>query len=246
MSPTIERGTPAQELPLVRSGVLPERYGEPMQAEFLRRIDPLLVPDAVILDVGAGRHPTLAPDARPTGCRYVGLDIAPEELAAAGPGAYDEGVVTDVTAPLHRDEEFDLIVSWQVLEHVTPLAAAFENLRASLRPGGTLLAQLTGSNAGFALAGRLMPHAARVWVASRLLGHPPEDKFPTRYDGSTHRSLNRMLHAWSEVEIVPFYRGATYLTFARPLMRAYVACESAIERRRLVNLATHYLVIARR
>jgi SAM-dependent methyltransferase len=246
MSPTIESGAPAQELPLVRAGVLPERYGEPMQEELFRRIQPLLVPDIAILDVGAGRHPTIAPADRPPGCRYVGLDIESAELAAADPGAYDEDVVADITDPLDRDGEFDVVVSWQVLEHVSPLAAAFENLRAALRPGGTMLAQLTGSNAAFALGGRLLPARARAWLAIHVLGHREEEKFPTRYDRSTERSIERMLSKWSEVEIVPFYRGAPYFGFWRPLQRAYLAYESAIERRRLANLATHYLVVAKR
>jgi hypothetical protein len=91
-----------------------------------------------------------------------------------------------------------------------------------------------------------MPHRAKMWVATRVLGHREEEKFPTRYDPSSHRALTGMLESWSEVEIVPFYRGAPYLKFSRPLMRAYVAYESAVERRRKVNLATHYLVVARR
>jgi SAM-dependent methyltransferase len=246
MSPTIDSAAPSQELPLVEAGVLPKRYGVPMQAELADRIQPLLEPEVTILDVGAGRYPTIAPADRPSGCCYVGLDIESDELAAAAPGAYDEDVVADITKPLGRDEEFDLIVSWQVLEHVSPLAAAFENLRASLRPGGTMLAQLTGSNAGFALLGRLIPHAVRVRIATRLLGHQAEEKFPTRYDRSSQRSLEQMLGAWSEVEIVPFYRGAPYFRFWRPLQRGYLAYESAIERRQLSNLATHYLVVARR
>ncbi|MDX6615651.1 MAG: hypothetical protein QOD60_742 [Solirubrobacterales bacterium] len=246
MSPTIDIDAPAQELPLVRAGRLPERYAEPMQTELYRRIQPLLVPDAAILDVGAGRYPTLAPADRPPGCRYVGLDIAPEELAAAASDAYDEDVVADITKPLNRDEEFDIIVSWQVLEHVSPLADALENLRLSLRPGGTLLAQLTGSNAAFAAFGRLLPHRAKLWVATRVLGHHEEEKFPTRYDRSSQRALERLLEPWSSVEIVPFYRGATYFKFSRPLMRAYLAYESAVERRHRVNLATHYLVLATR
>src|SRR4051794_17595279 len=246
MSPTIDIDAPAEELPLVRAGRLPERYAEPMQAELYRRIQPLLVSGVAILDVGAGRYPTLAPTDRPPGCRYVGLDIAPEELAAAAPDAYDDDVVADITHPLHRDGEFDVIVSWQVLEHVSPLVDAFENLRLSLRPGGTLLAQLTGSNAGFALLGRFMPHALRVRIATRMLGHQEEEKFPTRYDRSSHRSLQRMLSAWSEFEVVPFYRGAPYFRFSRPLQRAYLAYESAIERHQRRNLATHYLVVAKR
>jgi SAM-dependent methyltransferase len=246
MSPTIEFGAPAEELPLVESGRLPDRYGRQMQDDFFERVRPLLVPGVKILDVGAGRYPTIAPADRPEGCRYVGLDIEAEEIEAAGPGAYDESIVGDITNPLGRDGEFDLVLSWQVLEHVSPLTDAFENLRRSLRPGGTLLAQLTGSNAAFAAFGRLIPHRAKLWVATRVLGHHEEEKFPTRYDPSSHSALTGMLEGWSAVEILPFYRGAPYFKFSRPLMRAYVAYESAVERRRKINLATHYLVVARR
>ena len=246
VSPTIEAGAPAEELPLVQAGVLPDRYARQMQDEFFARAEPLLVPDVAILDVGAGRYPTIAPADRPAGCRYVGLDIEAEELDAAGPGAYDEGIVGDITVPLGRDGEFDLVLSWQVLEHVSPLDQAFENLRATLRPGGTLVAQLTGSNAAFAFFGRLLPQRAKLWLATRVLGHNEEEKFPTKYDRSSHRALSRLLEPWSDVEVVPFYRGAPYFKFSRPLMRAYLAYESAIERRRATNLATHYLVVARR
>ena len=246
MSPTIEAGAPSDELPLVKSGRLPDRYARPMQDEFYERARPLLVPDVQILDVGAGRYPTIGPSDRPPGCHYVGLDIEAEEIEAAGPAAYDEGVVGDITAPINRDGEFDLVLSWQVLEHVSPLADALENLRVSLRPGGTLIAQLTGSNAAFAVIGRLMPHRVKLWIATRVLGHREEEKFPTRYDRSSHRALTDLLERWSTVEIVPFYRGATYFKFARPLMRAYLAYESAIERRGTRDLATHYLIVAQR
>jgi SAM-dependent methyltransferase len=246
VSPTIEVGAPAEELPLVQAGLLPERYRRQMQDEFFARVKPLLVPGVAILDVGAGRYPTIAAADRPARCRYVGLDIEPEEIEAAGPGAYDESIVGDVTLPLSRDGEFDLVLSWQVLEHVSPLADALANLRNSLRPGGTMIAQLTGSNAAFAVLGRLLPHRVKLWVATRLLGHREEEKFPTRYDRSSESSLARMLEPWSEVEILSFYRGAPYFKFSRLLMRAYLAYESAIERRHAANLATHYLIIATR
>jgi 2-polyprenyl-6-hydroxyphenyl methylase/3-demethylubiquinone-9 3-methyltransferase len=246
VSPTIEIGAPAEETPMVEAGVLPERYARQMQDELFARAQPLLVRGVSILDVGAGRYPTIGPADRPPGCRYVGLDIEAEEIAAAGPDAYDDTIVGDVTAPLQRDEDFDLILSWQVLEHVSSLADALENLRRTLRPEGTLLAQLTGSNAAFAVLGRLLPHRAKLWVATRLLDHKEEEKFPTRYDHSSRRALEHLLGPWGEVEIVPFYRGATYFKFSRPLMRAYLAYESAIERRKATNLATHYLVVAKR
>ena len=245
MSPTL-REAPASELDAVRSGLLPRRYGRQMQSELLDRLRPLLVPGVAVLDVGGGRAPTVAAEDRPPGCVYVGLDSSEAELRAAGPGAYDEIVAQDVTRPLGREGEFDVVVSWQVLEHVRPLDAALENLRRSLRPGGTLLAQVSGSFAGFAIAGRVLPHAVRVRLMARLLGHREEEKFPTYYDRCHHRALERMLRQWSSATVVPFYRGATYLSFSRPLQRAYLAYESFVARRELLDLATHYLIVARR
>src|ERR671919_1779590 len=93
VSPTIEVGAPAEELPLVESGLLPDRYARQMQDEFFARARPLLVPDVAVLDVGAGRYPTIAPADRPPGCRYVGLDIEADEIDAAGAGAGEGRIV---------------------------------------------------------------------------------------------------------------------------------------------------------
>ena len=243
--PTL-REAPPEEQADVEAGRLPPRYGRQMQSELLDRLGPLLVSGIAILDVGGGRAPTLAPEDRPSGCRYVGLDVSASELAAAAPGAYDEAIVHDVGRPFEWKEEFDVVVSWQVLEHVHPLDAAFENLRRALRPGGTLLAHLSGSLAPFSVAARVLPHPLRVRAMKGLLGHHEEEKFPVRYDRCHHRALERMLAPWSSTTIIPFYRGATYLSFSRPLQRAYLAYESFAERRRLLDLATHYLVVARR
>ena len=245
MTPTL-REAPAVELPAVEAGRLPARYGRQMQSELLDRLRPLLVPGVAILDVGGGRAPAVAPVDRPADSRYTGLDVARAELEAAGPGAYDEILVHDVAEPLGRDGEFDVVVSWQVLEHVRPLDVALENLRRVLRPGGTLLAHLSGSFAVFALASRVLPHLLRARAMARLLGHREEEKFPTRYDRCYHRALARMLEPWDSASVLPFYRGATYLCFSRPLQRAYLAYESFAERRGMLDLATHYLVVARR
>lgn len=245
MSPTIDR-SPPEELEDVRAGRLPDRYGYRMQDVFLGRLRPLLRQGITILDVGAGRSPTLAPADRPAGCRYLGLDISREELDAAGADAYHGTYVHDIAEPLTEPREVDLIISWQVLEHVSSLALALSNLRALLRPGGTLLAQTSGSFAAFAVAARMMPHSLRVKAMKRLLGHCPEEKFPTRYDHCTARALTELLSEWESSEIVPFFRGATYFSMWRPLQRLYLRYEDFICSHRWNNLATHYLIVARK
>lgn len=176
----------------------------------------------------------------------MGLDVSADELQHAEPLAYDDTIVHDVTEPLHVERPFDIALSWQVLEHVRPLDCAFENLRHALRPGGTLLTQLSGSYAAFSVLARIMPHALRVQAMRRFLGHPEELKFPTQYDRCYSRALKRMLSPWSSFEITAFYRGAPYFAAFRSLQRAYLVYESAVERRGLADLATHYLIVARR
>ncbi len=237
---------PAEERAQVQAGLLPARYGYSMQSVFLEHVSPLLVSDMAILDLGAGRSPTLAPEYRPAGCRYIGLDVSEPELRCAPPGAYDDVLAHDITRPLRSPERFDLVLSWQVLEHVKPIQAALDNVRAVLRPGGTMVAQVSGAFAAFALLARVVPHRIRVRAMARFLGHPEEMKFPTYYDRCWASGLERVLGAWSSVTVVPYYRGAVYFGFSRPLQRAYLGYESAIARRTVKNLATHYLLIARR
>jgi 2-polyprenyl-6-hydroxyphenyl methylase/3-demethylubiquinone-9 3-methyltransferase len=245
VSPTIDQAPP-EELEDVRAGRLPARYGYRMQDVFLERLRPLLTPGVTILDVGAGRAPTLAPPDRPADCRYLGLDISAAELEAAGDDAYDAGYVHDIIEPLPEVGDVDVIISWQVLEHVSSLPRALANLRDILRPGGTLLAQTSGSFAAFAVAARVMPHQLRVKVMARYLGHHEEEKFPTSYDHCTARALRKLLGDWESSELVPFYRGAPYFSMSRPLQRLYLGYEDLIAARGWENLATHYLIAAQK
>ena len=245
MSPTL-RDEPPAELGLVREGRLPARYETPIMRPFMERMHTLLEPGVRILDVGAGHSPTLALDERPAGCHYVGLDIAREELEAAPPGAYDELLVHDITRPLVVDEAFDLVLSWQVFEHLRPLDAAVENLRQVLRAGGSLVAQVSGTFAVFAIGARAMPHRLRVVLMERALGMPGADKFPTHYDHCYASALERMLAGWSTRSLTPLYRGAGYFGFSSALQRAYVTYESLVARRPISQLATHYLISATR
>jgi SAM-dependent methyltransferase len=223
---------------------LPPRYEERWLDAFEALYAPDLVPAVSILDVGSGRRPTIAPADRPADCTYVGFDVSREELESAPEDAYDE-TVGDVAQRMPQLEgRFDLIVSWQALEHVKPLPAALDNLRLCLRPGGHLVVQLSGRYAVFSVVARLVPDGAGTRIMHRLLGRPPDTVFPAHYDGCHYGALEQMLGEWSVAEIVPRYKGGEYLAFSRPLQRLYLGYEEWAERGRHRNLATHYLVSA--
>lgn len=226
---------------------LPARYQEPWRAPFERRLEELLRPSQTILDVGAGRSPTIPPDRRPENTRYVGLDISARELAAAPPGSYDETWVSDVTQRVPElEDRFDLILSWQVLEHVRPLGAAFDNFHAYLRPGGRLVGQFSGTFSYFGLASRLIPHRLTAWLVGRFTERSSDSVFPAHYHRCWDGALRRILAPWARAEIVPRYTGAAYLRPLPPAQGLYLVYEDWAMRSGRRNLATHYFVEAER
>jgi SAM-dependent methyltransferase len=232
-----------------RHGVLPSRYDRDFwDRPFRRELERILQPGLRILDVGSGARPAIAPEDRPPDCIYVGLDISAQELARAAPGSYDEAIVADVVA--HRpelDARFDLVVSWFVLEHVKPIDAALDNMRRYLGPGGWLLAQLAGGRSPSGLANRAIPHSLAKVLLERLLGQDPRRVFPAHYDRCHRSALIELLSGdWEQKEVRALHTGAFYARFSRLLTGLFVAYEEWVCRHRWDDLATYYLLVARR
>ena len=178
---------------------------------------------------------------------YVGLDVSGNELRRAPAGVYDEILVGDICEPQPATiGRFDLVISWQVLEHVSSMRAALATKHAALVPGGRMVAMLSGAWAMHAVAARVIPYRVSTWLQARLLGMVPEDKFPTRFDCCTDRSLRKLLAAggWRSWEVTPLYRSGIYLEFSRPLQRAYFAYENWAASGPRASLASHYIIDA--
>jgi len=223
------------------------RYREDWFVPFRAAIQSEIRPDSVVIDVGGGRSPAIPRSDLPPGATYIGLDLSGRELMAAPPGSYDRVVVADVTR--HQPALVgcaDLVVSFQVLEHVAPLNDAISNIASYLRPGGLFVAQLSGGRSAFALVNRAIPHRLAKLIMKWLLRRDPETVFPARYDRCTYSAISRMLEGWSGFRVVPRYIGAGYFRFLPALETVYVRIEDLIVRGDHKDLATHYLVVARR
>jgi SAM-dependent methyltransferase len=198
-----------------------------------------------ILDVGSGDSPSVPADRRPAGCRYVGLDISRYALERAPAGSYDSLVVADVAEPLPAlVGSFDLILSFQVLEHMTRVDRAVQNMGAYLQPGGRLIVQPLRR----VLAVRPR-QPARSPLGSQLSAEAtaapgPRDGLSSHYHRCWYSALERMLAQWRSVEITPLWLGAAYLGFARPLQAVYLVYEewAGLSDRR--DVAPYYIVDA--
>ena len=226
---------------------LPERYRTPWRQPFETAIFERLEPGCAVLDIGSGRHPAIAPGRRPAEITYTGLDISLDELLEAGPNAYGETVEADASV-LQKGliGSFDLVISWQVLEHVQDLEAAIGNVHRYLRPGGRFVALFSGAWSLFGLINRALPDRLGSRIVDRTMKRTENNLpvFPAHYDRCTAKDLDPLFAAWSQYELTPLYNGASYFNFLPPLRSAYLVYENSIHQRRVANLATHYLVVA--
>ena len=94
------------------------------------------------LDVGCGAGLLCEPLAR-LGAEVVGIDAAPENIAAARAHSEKQGLRIDYRATgieaLGMAGQFDLVTSMEVIEHVADPAAFVAELAARLKPDGLLI-----------------------------------------------------------------------------------------------------------
>lgn len=224
--------------------MLPERYRSKWRIKLVEHLDGRLVPSVRVLDIGSGRTPAIPINARPAGCEYVGLDIDVNELNLAPEGGYSRTIVADALQ-LRPDllDQFDVVVTWQVLEHVLSTQQAVDCMYAYLRPGGIMVSMLSGRNSLFAIPNRVIPHRMAKFILARLLKRDPDTVFPAVYDSCTHRELAQCLARWRSSSVISLWRGADYLAFSPMLQRAYLRGENLLADHAVTDFATHYLVI---
>jgi len=100
----------------------------------------------------------------------VGIDISSSALDRNR--LLDERIVGDLqTYPLPRNA-FDVVVCWDVLEHLPRPYEALENLVASTRPGGLIILGLPNVLAVKSLVAKLTPYSFHVWAAATAFGAP--------------------------------------------------------------------------
>ena len=126
------------------------------------------------LDVGCGRRSQLT---LPEQVHLVGIDVSSTELDLNE--AVDEKIVGDVEVVPLPAERFDLIVSWNTIEHLSRPDETLEKLGASLKHGGLLILAAPNVLSLKGLVTKYTPHWFHRLIYRRFMPFMTYDPFKT-------------------------------------------------------------------
>ncbi len=124
-----------------------------------------------VLDLGCGGGMLAEPLAR-AGARVCGIDVSRNAVAAAREHARHSGLGIDYLRAAAEELPFgagslDLVVAFDVLEHVDDLARVVQEIARTLRPGGRLIYETMNRT----VLGRVVA----IWIGEHLWrGGPPK------------------------------------------------------------------------
>jgi len=191
---------------------------------FYIRVQSLVEPSSVVLDVGCGRGACADDPVRVRRevrvfkgkcSRVIGIDVDPR--AGANPFVDEFRLIEDGHWPV-ADASVDVCVCDSVLEHIGDPEQFFAECGRVIKPGGYLCIRTTNALNYVALFARLIPNRFHNRVLRKAMsGHrKEEDEFPTVYRCNTKRHIRRMLDRHGFEHCVYGYEAEPYhLSFSR-------------------------------
>ena len=187
-----------------------------------------------ILEAGGGSFSHVR---TPREGRITVLDISPEQLERNDYA--DEKILGDLEDPGVLKAEYDLVVCFDVLEHLDRPDKAFGNMAAALKPGGLLVIGCPDLFSTKGLLTKFTPHGFHVWYYRTIrgdenAGRPGYAPFPTHLRRTMgFETLKRAAEtAGLEIVFARRYVGpaAEELKARRPLLHALYALPARIAR----------------
>lgn len=175
---------------------------------FRERILQLIDRDKDLLDVGAGAGIVEQMNFRGLARRVSGVDPDPRVLE--NPFLDDAKVGSAESLPFEANS-FDIVVSDNVLEHLSDPGGVFSEVARVLRPGGRFLFKTPNVYHYMPTIARITPHKFHQFV-NKLRGRETDDTFPTLYRANSESDLKRLadevgfvVHSIEHIEGRPEY-----------------------------------------
>jgi SAM-dependent methyltransferase len=120
-----------------------------------------------LLEAGCGEYPS--PLGLEERVHIVGIDTSEAQLARNTWA--DEKIQADIVTYGFAPRRFDVVVCWDVLEHLPDPGAALDNLVRATRPGGMLVVKVPNVMSGKGLVTKFTPHRFHIWIYRHVFGY---------------------------------------------------------------------------
>ena len=197
---------------------------------FYSRVNALLGPQSVVLDVGCGRgahgedhceYRRHLRNMRGAHRTIIGIDVDP--AGEDNPSLDSFRLIENVNHWPVEDASIDLVLADYVLEHVENPEQFFQETRRVLKPGGCFCARTPNALGYVVFISRLIPnrwHAKVLRIAQQ--NREERDVFPTLYRCNTKSRLRRLLDQHGFYHVI--YRTESepsYMSFSRIAYRIF-------------------------
>ena len=189
---------------------------------FFTRVNALLDPSFIVLDVGCGRGEYSEDRVLPRknlrilkgkAARVIGIDV--DQGARDNPFVDEFRLLQGDIWPVESDS-IDLVVCDNVIEHISTPDRLFSELRRVLKNGGYLCIRTPNRWSYVAMAATLVPNRYHSKVTAAVQGvRKEEDVFPTLYRCNSIRRLRNIMkkHGFQAV-VYSCEAEPSYLTFS--------------------------------
>jgi SAM-dependent methyltransferase len=205
-------------------------------------------PHAGILELGAGRRPSFTLEEMPSTIRsYTVNDISADELALLPPG-YDQACFDVSGDASNFSDQYDVVFSRFLAEHVADGEAMHRNVYQVLREGGTAFHLIPTLYAMPFVINKFLPERLTTWVLAKFAPRRAiNPKFPAYYSmcyGNPDKMARKLAEiGYSKVEVRNFYGHFYYEKI--PVLRNVHRWFSALAaRREWTRLSTYAYIKA--
>lgn len=209
--------------------------------DMISMLAPYLQNGGRILEVGGIDRPLIE---KGDGYVFAGLDIEEKESCYE---VYDEFSVQSVELPI--EDQYDVIYSVTVLEHVPQNAAAARNMYAAQMLGGVSIHYVPCMSHPYGLLLRVVGHRWQQKLLSLIAeGERPMGGYPTFFDRCTPSRMEENFRraGYDHIQVFPYYSPTPYFRALFPVHFLMVGYMHLCRLLGLRELCSGFLLVARR